>query len=869
MKEKSKPKKNTAPAGAQPTNKLPAEKKKTEQKKVEKKAPAPKSTAKKAAPKPAVAEEKPAPQKEKASTPTKVVAKTTPPTPPKKTEKPTKTLAKTTVEKKSNGIVVVKENTGAQPPARIGKVKVKKAADSAAGLPAVYHALGHAATYMRWGEASKTMFKVNQKGGFDCPGCAWPDPDDDRSKLGEYCENGIKAIAEEAQKKKITADFFAQHSITELQTWSDFELGKAGRLAEPMWRAAGEDHYKPISWDAAFQLIGKELNQLDSPNEAIFYTSGRTSNEAAFLYQLFAREYGTNNLPDCSNMCHESTGVALNAVLGIGKGTVTLDDFNQADLVIIMGQNPGTNHPRMLTALEKCKENGGKIIAINPLKEAGLVKFKNPQRLGKMLGSGTPLADLYLQVKINEDVALLKAIMSILLYEEKKRLGSVFDMDFVVEKTEGYEAFAEHLQKFDFNDLEAACGVKRSEIKKAAKLIQKSTKIIVCWAMGLTQHENGVDNIQEVVNLLLLKGSIGKPGAGLCPVRGHSNVQGDRTMGIWESPKKEFLDQLQKVFGFNPPRKKGYATVEAIQAMYHGEAKVFMGMGGNFVSAAPDTEVTAKALRQCQLTVNVSTKLNRSHRVSGRQALILPCQGRTDTDLQAGGEQFVSTENSMGVVQSSQGVLKPCSSLLLSEPAIVAGIAQATLGARSQVDWAAMIDNYDLIRDRIAEVIPGFDDYNRKVREPGGFYLPNGPREQDFSKAKGGKAHFTLNELPKWKLAADQYLMMTIRSHDQFNTTIYGLDDRYRGIYRDRRVVMMNRKDLEAAKIKPGQWVDLISEYDGQTRIAPKFMAVAYDIPQQCIATYFPEANVLIPVTKFARGSKTPISKSVVVKISV
>ncbi len=867
MKEKAKPKKS----GTQPAGKLPAEKKTTEKKKVEKKPPAPKKAEKTTTPKPEVVAKATPPVKEK-STAKKTVEKT-PKAEPQKTTPPKtapqKTVAKTTVEKKSNGIVVVEGNTGAQPPLKIGKVKVRKPADSAGGFEAIRSALGHAGTYMRLSDANKTMFKVNQMGGFDCPGCAWPDPDDDRSKLGEYCENGIKAIAEEAQKKKVTADFFAQHSIKDLQGWSDFELGKAGRLAEPMWRAAGDDHYRPITWDAAFQLIGKELNQLASPDEAIFYTSGRTSNEAAFLYQLFAREFGTNNLPDCSNMCHESTSFALNSVLGIGKGTVTLDDFEAADLIIIMGQNPGTNHPRMLTALEKCKEKGGKILAINPLKEAGLIKFKNPQRIKKMLGSGTELADLYLQVKINGDVALLKAIMSLLLYEEKKRLGSIFDMDFVLEKTEGYEAFAEHLQTFDFNDLENACGIKRSEIKKAAKLIQKSNKIIACWAMGLTQHENGVDNVQEIVNLLLLKGSIGKPGAGLCPVRGHSNVQGDRTMGIWENPKKEFLDQLQQVFGFNPPRKKGHSTVEAIQAMYQGQAKVFFAMGGNFVSAAPDTEVTAKALRQCRLTAHVSTKLNRSHLIPGQQALILPCLGRTDKDWQNGQEQFVSTENSMGVVQSSQGVLKPCSDLLLSEPAIVAGIAQATLGARSKVDWAGMTENYDLIRDRIAEVIPGFDDYNKKVREPAGFYLPNGPRERDFSKAKGGKAQFTLNKLPQWNLAADQYLMMTIRSHDQFNTTIYGLDDRYRGIYRDRRVVMMNRKDMDAAQIKPGQWVDLVSEYDGQTRIAPKFMAVAYDIPQQCIATYFPEANVLVPVTQFARGSKTPISKSVIVKVKI
>ena len=791
-----------------------------------------------------------------------------------KTKKSRAKKTKTTIidtplaESKGSDIIVVAstEHTGAQPPETLTGIRKRRPQTKAGGLPAIGSALKHARKYMRIADARKTMFRLNQKGGIDCPGCAWPDPDDDRSRLGEYCENGIKAIAEEAQRQSIGADFFAQHPISELQQLSDFELGKKGRIAEPMILRAGSDRYSPIPWNEAFQLIGRELNALQSPDEAVFYTSGRTSNEAAFLYQLFVREFGTNNLPDCSNMCHESSGKALSSTLGIGKGSVTLDDFDHADLVIILGQNPGTNHPRMLTALERCKEKGGKILAINPLKEAGLTNFVNPQRPLKILRGGTKLADLYLQVKINGDVALLKAIMSMLLFQEKQELGDIFDMEFITTRTKGYEDFAKHLQQFDFRDLEEACGIPRGQIRKAARMIKKSKRIIACWAMGLTQHENGVDNIREVINLLLLKGSIGIQGGGTCPVRGHSNVQGDRTMGIWEAPEKEFLDKLEEVFGFKVPRKHGFSTVDAIQAMYRKQAKVFFGLGGNFISATPDTEITAQALRNCNLTVHVSTKLNRSHLVHGKQALILPCLGRTDLDDQESGEQFVTTENSMGVVQMSKGILEPCSEALLSEPAIVAGLAKATLGSRTKVDWTQLINNYDDIRALIEKVIPGFENYNERVREPGGFYLPNPNRKQEFSTADG-KAHFSLNKLPKIQLASNQYLMMTIRTHDQFNTTIYGLDDRYRGIYHERRVILMNPEDLEAAQLKSGDQLDLISEYDGQKRIAHKFIAVAYDIPRQCVATYFPEANVLIPVNHFARESKTPISKSVVIKV--
>jgi molybdopterin-dependent oxidoreductase alpha subunit len=769
-------------------------------------------------------------------------------------------------EEKGNQIIVADENTGAQSPEEFTGLKVKAPKENSAGFPGIMAALTHVGKYMAPVQAVRTMFRLNQHGGIDCPGCAWPDPDDERSALGEYCENGIKAISEEATKKRITREFFARHSIQELLQRSDFEIGKEGRLTEPMVLREGATHYEPISWDDAFRMAADELNALDSPDEAVFYTSGRTSNEAAFLYQLFVREYGTNNMPDCSNMCHESSGMGLSATLGIGKGSVTLPDIYEAEVIIIMGQNPGTNHPRMLKALEKCKENGGKIIAVNPLPEAGLIRFTDPQKPWKMLTGGTSITDLFLQVKVNGDVPLLKAIMLLLWYEEKKTPGAVFDWDFITAKTTGYENFIADIKHRNFEDLASACGVPRGKIREAVEMVKYKKKIIVCWAMGLTQHENGVENIQEIVNLLLLKGSIGKPGAGTCPVRGHSNVQGDRTMGIWESPKPEFLDKLEAAFGFKAPRHHGFSTIDAIKAMHEGRARVFFAMGGNFLSATPDTEFTAEALRNCRLTVHVSTKLNRSHLVHGKKALILPCLGRTDRDVQTAGEQFVSVENSMGIIHSSKGILPPCSEHLLSEPAIVARLAKTTLGERTKVDWDRMVENYDHIRDVIEQVVPGFDNYNDRVKQPGGFYLPNGARNGEFNTA-AGKALFTLNEVPQPKVGPDEYIMMTIRSHDQYNTTIYGLDDRYRGIYNERRVVLMNREDMAEESLESGSVVDLTSEFKGEIRIARKFIVVPYDIPRRCVAVYFPEANVLVPIDSYARGSKTPASKSVGVRI--
>lgn len=751
-------------------------------------------------------------------------------------------------------------------PRETNPVKIKPPKRKAGGLPGVAAATGHAAKYMRVGAALKVASQLNQKGGVDCPGCAWPDPDDDRSKLGEYCENGMKAIAEEAQKKTIGAAFFAQHTVAELATWSDFQLGKAGRLAEPLILRPGSTHYEPITWDTAFTHIGGALKALPDPNEAVFYTSGRTSNEAAFMYQLFVRSFGTNNMPDCSNMCHESSGVGMTRTIGVGKGTVTLEDLHQSELIIVMGQNPGTNHPRMLTALEKCKENGGKIITVNPLEEAGLLNFVNPQRLGKILGSGTSLTDLYLQPTVNGDVALLKAIMLRLWHQDREQGGNFLDWEFITNHTTGYEALIEDLRQQDFNTLAEACGVPRAQILEAVEMIRKTKRMIVCWAMGITQHENGVDNVQEIINLLLLKGAFGRPGSGACPVRGHSNVQGNRTMGIWEAPTPAFLDALQHRFSFVPPRTHGYGTVEAIHAMHAGKVRVFFALGGNFLSASPDTAYTAAALQRCDLTVHVSTKLNRSHLVTGQTALILPCLGRTEIDMQAQGEQFVTVEDSMSVVHRSKGVLAPCSPHLLSEPAIVGRLAAATLGTKP-VDWAAWVADYDLVREAIADTVPGFGQYNEKVREDFGFYLPNGPRERHFP-TPSGKAHFTVNPVPVQPLAAGEYVLMTIRSHDQFNTTIYGMDDRYRGVHHARRVLFMHPDDMAERGWKAKDKVNITNHHGGVRRVAEAFALVPYAIPRRCLAAYFPEANVLVPIDSFAAHSKTPASKRIVVTLA-
>lgn len=744
-------------------------------------------------------------------------------------------------------------------------IKLTEPKTTAAGIPAVFSAVRHILNEMDPIRATKVMFELNQKGGIDCPGCAWPDPDH-RSKLGEYCENGAKAIAEEATTKRLDPPFFAEHSVQFLAEQSDFWIGKRGRVTHPMYLIPGATHYSSISWDDAFQIIGKELNALETPDDAVFYTSGRTSNEAAYLYQLFVRMYGTNNMPDCSNMCHESSGVALSETVGIGKGSVTLSDFNEAEVIMVIGQNPGTNHPRMLNALKKAKVKGAKIITINPLPETGLLRFKDPQSVGDVLGEGIQLTDLFLQVKINGDVALMKAILLTLWQKEEANPKSEFDWEFIENKTEGYAAFAADIAKYNIEALSAESGISVSQIEEAAEMLSGQKKIIACWAMGLTQHENGVANIQEVVNLLLLKGSIGKPGAGTCPVRGHSNVQGDRTMGIWEKPGMIFLDALKDTFGFEPPREHGLDVVDAIKAMHKKKGMVFIAMGGNFLSATPDTVYTADALRNCKLTVHISTKLNRSHLVTGEHALILPSLGRSDEDKRAGEMQFVSVENSMGVVHSSRGRLKPLAATLMSEPAIVAGMAQATLRPNPKVDWQAMADNYDMIRDKIEATIPGFDNYNERVRTPNGFELPNGARIGDF-KTSSKKAHITVNDVPKNPLKKGELMMSTVRTHDQFNTTIYGLNDRYRGILNERRVVLMNENDIKKQGLQKGDVVDLWNNHGDVKRCAPRFLVVPYDIPEQCAVTYFPETNVLVPIGSVAKKSNTPSSKSVVITL--
>ena len=744
---------------------------------------------------------------------------------------------------------------------KLGHIK-----DVAAGIPAVISSAKHVFGEMNVARGLKALAALNQKDGYDCPGCAWPDPDGHRSSIAEYCENGAKAIAEEATTKKLTAKFFADNSVFDLAKHNDFEIGKKGRVAEPMYLPEGATHYQPITWNDAFKKIAGHLNKLSSPDEAIFYTSGRTSNEAAFLYQLFVREYGTNNLPDCSNMCHESSGVALNESLGIGKGSVTLEDLYEAEVIIILGQNPGTNHPRMLSALQKAKENNAIIISVNPLPETGLMGFSNPQTVKGALGIKARLTDIFLQVKLNGDMALLKAIELLLLEEEEGNPGSVFDRDFIRDHTSGYAEFISGAKKYSLETLAEASGISIQQIKQTVDVLKSKKKIIACWAMGLTQHKNAVNTIKEVVNLLLLKGSIGKPGAGTCPVRGHSNVQGDRTMGIYEKPSKVFLDKLQHVYGFEPPRHHGYDVVEAIHAMKEGKGKVFIAMGGNFLSATPDTEYTAIAMRNCDLTVHISTKLNRSHLVHGKEAIILPCYGRSDKDMANGVPQFVTCENSMGVVQMSKGSLKPISDNLLSEPAIVCGLAKATLGGRSKVNWKLYEENYDYIRNDIELAIPGFENYNQRVRHLGGFYLPNGARQGKFN-TMTGKANFTVSDVTFVNLAPDELMMQTLRSHDQFNTTIYGLDDRYRGVYNERRVIFMNAKDISRFGFKAGDVVDLFNYHDGIERIARKFIIIEFSIPEQCTATYFPETNVLVPITSTADKSNTPTSKMIILKI--
>ncbi|WP_432038758.1 FdhF/YdeP family oxidoreductase [Streptomyces cucumeris] len=731
---------------------------------------------------------------------------------------------------------------------------------SAVGLPAVGHSLRIAQQQMGVRRTALTLLRVNQKDGFDCPGCAWPEPE--KRHKAEFCENGAKAVAEEATLRRVTPEFFAAHPVADLATRSGYWLGQQGRLTHPMYLPEGATSYEPVSWDRAFGIIAEELGALSSPDEAVFYTSGRTSNEAAFLYQLFAREFGTNNLPDCSNMCHESSGSALTETLGVGKGSVLLKDLHTADLIIVAGQNPGTNHPRMLAALEEAKTNGAKVISINPLPEAGLERFKNPQT-PRGLTTGVAITDLFLQIRLGGDQALFRLLNRLILETE----GAV-DEEFVREHTHGFEEFAATARDADWDETLRATGLDRAEIDRALRMVLASKRTIVCWAMGLTQHKHSVPTIREVVNFLLLRGNVGRPGAGVCPVRGHSNVQGDRTMGIFERPAPAFLDALEREFGFAPPREHGFDVVRAIRALRDGQAKVFFAMGGNFVAASPDTEVTEDAMRTARLTVHVSTKLNRSHVVTGARALILPTLGRTERDLQAGGPQFVTVEDSMGMVHASRGRLEPAGPRLLSEPAIVARLARRVLGPGSRTPWEEFGQDYASIRDRIAAVIPGFEDFNARVSDPSGFALPHGPRDDRTFPTATGKANFTAAPVEYPELPEGRLLLQTLRSHDQYNTTIYGLDDRYRGIKGGRRVVLVHPEDARELGLADGSYADLISEWtDGSERRADGFRVVHYPTARGCAAAYYPETNVLVPLDATADTSNTPASKSVVIRL--
>ncbi len=731
---------------------------------------------------------------------------------------------------------------------------------AAAGVAGVVHGLSPGLAQMGVARSARTLLKINQVGGFDCPGCAWPEPGPSHRQHAEFCENGAKAVAEEATLRRVTPGFFAEHPVAELAGRSDHWLGQQGRLTTPMVLREGATHYVPISWDDAFGLLASALRGLGSPDEAAFYTSGRTSNEAAFLYQLFARAYGTNNLPDCSNMCHESSGVALSQTIGLGKGSVTLEDIHRASLLVIVGQNPGTNHPRMLSALERAKRNGAKIIAVNPLPEAGLIRFRNPQRPSGIVGEGTALADRYLQVRVGGDHALFRAFGGLLL-----EWGAV-DRGFVDTYTEGFADYRTAVADVDWPAVLAATGLSREEIVATARMLAASEATIVCWAMGLTQRRDAVPTIREIVNVQLLRGMVGKPGAGLCPVRGHSNVQGDRTMGIWHEPPA-WVPALSARLGFAAPTRRGLDTVDAIRAMRDGQVKVFVGLGGNFAAATPDTAVTEAALRSCGLTVQVSTKLNRSHVVPGRTALILPCLGRTERDVQVAGEQFVTVEDSMSCVHASRGVLAPAVDDLLSEVAIVCRLARAVL-ADSAIPWETYAADYRAVREEIAAVVPGFTDYEVKVARGPGFTLPHPPRDRRRFPTPSGRARFTVTEVRPVEVPPGRLLLQSIRGHDQYNTTIYGLDDRYRGVKGGRRVIFVNPDDLSALGIADGSMVDIVSEWtDGAARRASGFRVIAYPTSRGCAATYFPEANVLVPLDATAAESNTPASKDIVVRL--
>jgi len=722
-------------------------------------------------------------------------------------------------------------------------------------------------------KGATTLSCMNQPEGFDCPGCAWPDPK--HTSSFEFCENGAKAVAWEATAKRCTPEFFAAHSVADLLTWSDYELEMVGRLTHPMAYDAGSDHYVPVSWDEAFAIIGHHLNALPDPNMAEFYTSGRTSNEAAFLYQLFVREFGTNNFPDCSNMCHEATSVGLPQSIGVGKGTVLLEDFDKADCIFIFGQNPGTNSPRMMTNLRDASRRGAAIISFNPFRERALERFQAPQSPIEMATlTSTPISSRLYQVRVGGDVATLKGIMKALVEADEVARASgqpeILDWDFIGDHTLGLEALVDDLKATEWSDIERYSGLLRADLEYAAQVYMKAERAIIVYGMGITQHQRGAQNVQQLANLALLRGHVGREGAGLCPVRGHSNVQGDRTVGITEAPTPEFLDRLERRFGFKAPREHGHNVVTALEAMIRGDVKVFVAMGGNFAVAIPDWQITQQALKNLDLSVHVSTKLNRSHLVHGRTALILPCLGRTEIDLQATGPQSITVEDSMSMVHASAGRNKPASEHLLSEPAIVAGMAQATLGERTVVDWTGLVENYDLIRDAIEDVFPIFRDFNARIRNPGGFHLVSTARERNWETASG-KANFLvfrgLGEDPNVR-DPNALWLSTIRSHDQYNTTLYSMSDRYRGVYGQRDIVFLNEFEMVKRGLDDGDRVDLVTlSTDGHERRVRNFRVVGYSFPDGCCAAYYPETNPLVPLYAHDPLSFTPSSKGIPIRI--
>jgi molybdopterin-dependent oxidoreductase alpha subunit len=733
---------------------------------------------------------------------------------------------------------------------------------AAGGMEAIASTVRHLSHEKALVQGTKALRVMNQVDGFDCPGCAWPEPRE--RSFAEFCENGAKAVAAEATGKRCGPDFFARHTVEDLRSRTDWWLEQQGRLTHPVIRRAGSGRFEAIGWDEAFARAAAALRGLEHPDQAAFYTSGRTSNEAAFLYQLMGRMLGTNNFPDCSNLCHESSGVGLKRTIGIGKGSVQLSDFAKADAIFVIGQNPGTNHPRMLSALQAARRRGAQVVSINPLRERGLESFIHPQdAFATLLGTASPISSAYLQPLPGSDVAVLKGMMKHVLAAERAAPGTVLDHAFLREHTIGLDALVADLDATEWSDIEHACGLSEEEIRRASDVYAASNATIVCWAMGLTQHENAVDNVMAIASLLLLKGNMGRPGAGACPVRGHSNVQGDRTVGVTTHPDAAFVDRLERSFGFTAPRAPGLDVVGAIRAMDEGSIRFFMSMGGNFHSASPDTELTARAMARVATSVFVLTKLNRSCLAGEGEVMVWPCLGRTERDVQAGGPQMVTVEDSMSCVHASRGVNAPASPHLKSEPAIVAGLASAVFGPASSVDWAALAADYDRIRDAIEQALPAFAGYNRRVREPGGFVLRHSAAHREWSTASG-KAELVPVPLPRIHLRPGELRLFTIRSHDQYNTTVYGMDDRYRGIRGSRRVVLMNPRDMAERGIAHEAEVDLRSYGpDEHERLAPRFRAIAYDVPRGSCAAYFPEANVLVPIGSTARGSGTPSSKMV------